>query len=134
MTYEEIKTIESKASTKDEKLRGLYRLVASKFSDLGVLLADSSRSLIGLLMFSSIKKFVQVMRRDDESPFDGCFLRPEHIRELERLNLADTANIVDIQLKPENLAEIKRRYDELSRELMRFSAKENRKLQVIFAQ
>lgn len=77
-----------------------------------------------------MRKLIELCTDYEQQPLpNGRFFTPDHIRRLEALELIDK-EIFDVQLRPENIDKIKRRYDDYCRSHMALEAKKEKKTKV----
>lgn len=115
----------NQAQKKDEKLVQFFNYLNewNRKLDVNKLLAnpmvDSSTSLLGLLAYASIQKYIDLFQREAlSSPLDARFLTAGEISVLDRLGFVDL-DLFDDQLCQENVEKIKRMYDQHLVEYMR---------------
>lgn len=112
----------SESSKKDEKLLNFFSYLKdfARPLDLDQILSHpSSTSLLGLLALASIKKYIEIFRREELAlPSDARFITNADKQVLDQRGLIDI-DLNDEQDLPSNVEKIKRRYDQFLGEYMR---------------
>lgn len=117
----------SESKKKDEKLVEFFKFLKEYTKNLDLertLSKPSSVSLLGLLAFASIKKYIELFMRHEQLPASGGrFLTHDDERALDQCGLI-YLNLYDEQIQSANIEMIKRRYDRFLAEYMRVDPNE----------
>lgn len=110
------------SNKKDEKLVYFFNYLKDFVKGLDIertLSSPSYVSLLGLLAFAAIQKYIEIFRREElASPSDARFLTNEDERVLDQHGYIDI-DLKDEQLDHLNVEKIKRKYDRFLAEYMR---------------